>query len=77
MKAWSATTTPPVDCCTNFWTCKLSMPWAARISLYDRIKERHGSLQQHMFFVMILILVQGLPSFFIAQYGDQVLEKLN
>jgi hypothetical protein len=34
-------------------------------------------LQQHMFFVMILILVQGLPSFFIAQYGDQVLEELN
>jgi len=34
-------------------------------------------LQQHMLFVMILILVQGLPSFFIAQYGDQVLEELN
>jgi hypothetical protein len=36
-------------------------------------------LQQHMFFffVMILILVQGLPSFFIAQYGDKVLEELN
>jgi len=36
-------------------------------------------LQQHMFFFlgMILILVQGLPSFFIAQYGDQVLEELN
>jgi hypothetical protein len=34
-------------------------------------------LQQHMFSVMILLLVQGLPSFFIAQYGDQVLEKLN
>ncbi len=35
-------------------------------------------LQQHMlFFVMILILVQGLPNFFIAQYGDQVLEELN
>ncbi len=34
-------------------------------------------LQLHMFFVMILILVQGLPSFFIAQYGDQVLEELN
>ncbi len=43
MKAWSATTTPPIDCCTNFWTRKLSMPWAARISLYDRIKKRHGS----------------------------------
>jgi len=34
-------------------------------------------LQQHMFFVMILILVQGLPSFFIAEYGDQVPEELN
>jgi hypothetical protein len=36
-------------------------------------------LQQHMFFffVMILIFVQGLPSFFIAQYGVQVLEELN
>jgi len=35
-------------------------------------------LPQHMFFcVMILTLVQGLPSFFIAQYGDQVLEELN
>jgi hypothetical protein len=35
-------------------------------------------LQQHMlFFVMILILVQGLLSFFMAQYGDRVLEELN
>ncbi len=36
-------------------------------------------LQQHIFFffVMILILVQGLLSFFIAQYGDQDLEELN
>jgi hypothetical protein len=73
MKSWSATTTPPIDCCTNFWTCKLSMPWAARICLYDRIKKSLKSFATTYVFVflMILSLVQALLSFFIAQNSDQ------
>jgi hypothetical protein len=43
------------------------------------IQSKRGmEVLQHMFFfVMVLILVQGLPSFFIAQYGDQVQKELN
>jgi hypothetical protein len=56
-----------------------SFPYHGLQGSHYMIESKRGmeDLQQHMFFVMILILVQGLPSFFIAQYGDQVLEELN